>query len=53
VNKQKVGRWVHIKKKRLQVRGTMVIKVKRGIQWNKWKIRVSGRVGGSMGKKGL
>jgi hypothetical protein len=29
----------------------MVIRVKRGMQWDRCQIRVSGRVGGSMEKK--
>jgi hypothetical protein len=31
----------------------MVIRVKRGIQWDRFQIRVSGRVGGTTEKKGL
>jgi hypothetical protein len=40
-------------RKGLLVKGTISISAKRGIQWNRWKIRVLGRVGGSTGKKGI
>jgi hypothetical protein len=40
------GGWVH-ETKLLQVIGTKSMREKRGIQWDRWKIRVSERVDGS------
>jgi len=49
---QEWGRWVHTKEG-LLVKGTTMISAKRGIQWNRWEIRVLERVGGSTKKMGL
>jgi hypothetical protein len=46
------GGWDH-KKKGLQVIGTMMIREKRGIQWDRSQIRVSGRGSGPQKKKRL
>jgi hypothetical protein len=46
---EKMGRRVHTEKK-LQVRGIMTDGEKRGRKWDRWKIRVSGRVGGTTKK---
>jgi hypothetical protein len=35
------------------VKGITTISAKRGTQWNRWKIRVSGRLAGSKRKKYL
>jgi hypothetical protein len=43
---QEVGIWLHIEKG-YRVRGTIMISVKRGSQWNRSLIRVAGREGGS------
>jgi hypothetical protein len=45
-----MGRWV-CTEKWLQMRGIMAEEAKRGSQWDRWKIRVLGRVDGSMEKK--
>jgi hypothetical protein len=46
---EKMGRWVCTEKQNCR-RGIMTDMEKRGIKWNRWKIRVSGRVGETIQK---